>query len=100
MKTSQAVTVQYDFLPCTESGDPLFSVRAGIPVDDALDQLSLMFGATVDAVELLTSEKDTQHIPGALRGSVHQMHAQYALLQAIHGGLLRHVDATSKASKS
>lgn len=100
MKTSQAVTAQYDFLPCTESGDPLFSVRAGIPLDDALDQLSLMFGSTVDAVELLTSEKETQNIPGALRSSVHMMSAQYALIQAIHNGLIQHNATTNEKASS
>jgi hypothetical protein len=81
-----AVTAQYDFWPATNKGENLFSVRAGIPLSDAFDQLSYLMSSSIASVETLACEKDTDTIPGALWQSVHLMNFAYALVQSIHGG--------------
>lgn len=82
----QAVTAQYDFYPVECGGEPLFSVRAGIPLGDALDQLSTMASATNEAIELLAVEEGNDYIHGALWQSVLLNKFQFALIQAIHDG--------------
>ena len=81
-----AVTAQYDFCPATSEGENLFSVRAGIPLSDALDQLSSLLSSSIASVEALACEKDANAIPGALWQSVHLMNFTYALVQSIHKG--------------
>lgn len=81
-----AVTAQYDFCPATSEGENLFSVRAGIPLSAALDQLSALMSSSIASVETLACEEDTSVIPGALWQSVHLMNFAYALLQSIHRG--------------
>lgn len=81
-----AVTAQYDFFPTASEDENLFSVRAGIPLSDALDQLSSLLSSSIASVETLASEKDTDAVPGALWQSVHLMNFAYALVQSIHGG--------------
>lgn len=91
-----AVTAQYDFCPATSEGENLFSVRAGIPLSDALDQLSLLLSSSIASIETLASEKDTVAIPGALWQSVHLLNSCYALVRSIHQG---HNTAKSQTEK-
>ena len=81
-----AVTAQYDFSNATSVGEKLFSVRAGIPLSDALDQLSLLLSSSIASVETLAGQDDTEAIPGALWQSVHLMNFAYALVRSIHEG--------------
>ena len=81
-----AVTAQYDFCSATSEGENLFSVRAGIPLGAALEQLSALMSSSIAAVETLAGEEDTAAIPGALWQSVHLMNFAYALVQSIHTG--------------
>lgn len=82
-----AVTVQHDFHSVSANGDKLFSVRAGIPLSDAFDQLSLLVNSAGATVEVLASEcKDSENIPGALWQSVHLLNFSQALIQSIHDG--------------
>ena len=81
-----AVTAQYDFCPATSEGKNLFSVRAGIPLSDALDQLSSLLSSSIASVQTLADEMDTDAIPGALWQSVHLMNFAYALVQSVHNG--------------
>ena len=81
-----AVTAHYDFYPATSKGEKLFSVRAGIPLSDALDQLSVLMSSSIATVEALACKDDTDSIPGALWESVHLMNFTYALVQSIHTG--------------
>ena len=81
-----AVTAQYDFFPATNKGENLFSVRAGIPLSDALDQLSALMSSSIASVQTLACKEDTDSISGALWESVHLMNFTYALVQSIHKG--------------
>lgn len=81
-----AVTAQYDFCPATSKGENLFSVRAGIPLSDAFDQLSSLMSSSIASIETLAHEEDTDATPGALWQSVHLMNFAYALVQSMHKG--------------
>jgi hypothetical protein len=100
MNASQAVTAQYDFCKIGDDSLPLFSVRAGVPLALALEQLSALHSSTHAAIELMACEKDVDSIPGALWQAAHLMDFQFALIQAIQNGLFAHGNATSKGSKS
>ena len=81
-----AVTAQYDFCPATSEGEMLFSVRAGIPLSDAFNELSSLMSSSIASIEALAGEEDTDAIPGALWQSVHLMNFAYALVQSMHSG--------------
>lgn len=81
-----AVTTQYDFCPATREGEKLFSVRAGIPLGDAFNQLSALISSSIASVETLATVDDTESIPGPLWQSVHLMNFAYALVQSMHNG--------------
>lgn len=83
-----AVTAQYDFCPATSEGKNLFSVRAGIPLGAAFDQLSALLSSSIASVETLTCTDNAEDIPGALWQSVHLMNFTYALVQSMHNGFL------------
>lgn len=85
--TAGAVTAQYDFHPASANGEKLFSVRAGIPLADAFDQLSVLVSSSIATVDILAGEcKDSEGIPGALWQSIHLLNFSYALIQSMHGG--------------
>lgn len=94
MSTKQAVTTQYDFAPCNGKGEPLFSVRAGIPIADAFDVLSSLMSSSIASIELVACEEDANNTASALWQSVHLLNTSYALVQAMHGGHNEHVKAT------
>lgn len=86
-RAAGAVTAQYDFCPITSEGENLFSVRAGIPFNDAFNQLSVLMSSSIEAIELLACEKaNVDDIPGALWQSAHLLNFSYALVQALHQG--------------
>lgn len=86
------VTAQYDFCPMDGDGQKLLSVRAGIPLNRALDQLSMMMGSTIDAVEVLAEEKDVDRIPGSLWQAVHFMKITHALVESMNRGCIEYVN--------
>ncbi len=83
-----AVTAQYDFCPATPEGEKLFSVRAGIPLSSAFDQLSRLVGSSIASVEALAmmGDEDPDLIAGALWQSVQLMNFAHALVQSMHKG--------------
>lgn len=83
----RAVTAQYDFCPATANGDKLFSVRAGIPLSDAFNELSLLLAASQSAVEGSVTAANAGDVPDAQWAAVHLMNFTYALVQAMHKGL-------------
>lgn len=84
-----AVTEEHLFCAVGPEGECLFSVRAGIPLGDACDQLSVLLTSSIEATERLAcSSKDAADIPGALWESVHVLLLVDALVQSIHGGIL------------
>ncbi len=99
-KRIEAVTVEHGFFPATSDGDHLFSVRAGIPLSDAFDQLTMMLGSSIDSIELLVREKDVDSIPGSLWQSVHFLKMNYALIEAMHSGHNEHVKAANEKGQA
>lgn len=86
-----AVTVQHDFCNATADGEKLFSVRGGIPLRDAFDQLSVLLSASMATVEFAAAEgTKSDDVPGALWQSVHLMNFTYALVQSMQQGLIHH----------
>lgn len=83
-QTSGAVTASYDFHNASSNRDQLFSVRAGIPISDAFDQLSLLVATAESAVSELEDG-------GACAGLI--LEFTYALVQSMHKGLNQDVKA-------
>lgn len=82
---SVAVTSQYDFHPATADGSKMFSVRAGIPLADAFNELSLLLAASHSAIESAAVGGGDGTEPQW--AAVHLMDFSYALVQAMHHGL-------------
>jgi hypothetical protein len=89
-KITGAVTAQHDFHSATRNGDPLFSVRAGIPLGDAFDQLSLLLSASQAAVEETCRNVSAGSEADSGWAAAHLMEFTYALVQAMHQGLVEH----------
>ena len=86
-----AVTAQYDFCPATPDGEKLFSVRAGIPLHDAFNQLTLLLGSSIASVEVAATEcANSDAVPGVLWQSVHLLNVTNALVQSMHQGVINH----------
>jgi hypothetical protein len=90
----QAVTKQYDFFQCNGRGEPLFSVRAGIPLTDAFDVLSSLLSSSIAGIELVASE-ESDNTSGASWQSAHLLNTCYALIQGMHQGHLDHLKTTN-----
>ncbi len=87
-----AVTAQYDFWQADAAGNKLFSVRAGVPMVHAFDQLSCLVSSSIAAVEAMATDGvEPESIPGALWQSVQQLNLAYALIQSMHGGQIAHL---------
>lgn len=94
--TQRAVTQQFDFLNATPNGDKLFSVRGGIPLSDAFDQLSLLLAQGQSAVEAACVACSAEEIPESTHAAARLLDFSYALVQSMHNGLIEHENATSK----
>lgn len=94
--TPRAVTQQFDFLNATPDGECLFSVRGGIPLTHAFDQLSLLLAQGQAVVEAVCEVSTTEDIPEAPRAAVRLLDFSYALVQAMHNGLIEHENTTAK----
>jgi hypothetical protein len=86
----QAVTVQSDFWNATPNADKLFSVRGGIPLSDAFDQLSLLLAASKSAVDDVCTTVSQDAVPQSQWAASHMLEFSYALVQAMHSGLIEH----------
>lgn len=95
--TSEAVTVHHDFHPVGDGSEKLFSVRAGIPLSDAFNELSVLVSSSIASIDLIACEceQDTDGIPRALWNSIHLLNFSYALIQSIHGGHHDHAKGQS-----
>lgn len=87
-----AVTKQYDFLNATPDGEKLFSVRGGIPLTHAFDQLSMLLAQGRAVVEACA----TEDVPEAPYAASRLLDFSHALVQAMHNGLMEHENATAK----
>lgn len=80
------VTAQHDFWHATNKGEKLFSVRAGVPMSDAFDQLTILLGAAQSAVEGLAVAGHEEDGPDAHWAAVYMLSFANGLVQAMHGG--------------
>ena len=92
-----AVTVQHDFCSTGINGkdsndQDLFSVRAGVPLSSAIEQLSVLVNASICNLDHLACEgDDTETMPAALWQSIHLLNFSQALIQSIHHGQIAHI---------
>ena len=91
-----AVTSQYDFFNTTSDGDKLFSVRGGIPLRDAFNQLSLLIAQSQSVVDDVCTSVSAEEVPQSQGAASHLLEFTYALAQAMHGGLIEHEKFMSK----
>lgn len=89
-----AVTAQYDFCNVNPEGKMLFSVRGGIPLGDAFNQLSVLMGSTMGALDQIACDQDAESAHGALWQSIHMMELSFAVVQAMHGGFVAYAAKT------
>lgn len=82
----QAVTVHQAFFPATPKSDALFAVQAGVPLSDALDQLTVLIGvAENSAMDVAICVSNGGEANGAW-APVHLLTFAHALTQSIHRG--------------
>ncbi len=85
-----AVTAPIDFLNATSNGDALFSVRGGIPLGAAFDQLSVLLAASKSAVDVVCVACSSDAKPQSQWAASHLLEFSYALVQSMHHGLINH----------
>lgn len=90
--TVRAVTQQYDFHNATPNGEKLFSVRGGIPLSDAFNELSLYLSAVQSVIDTVATSGGQDAC--ANWAASHLMEFTYALVQSMHDGLTEHEKAT------
>ena len=91
-----ATTVSYEFGPISSNGPCLFSVRGGIPISDAFDQLSTYLSATKESIEMCAMAGDNiDDVPGVLWQSAYLLDFSKALVEAMHSGVMAHERRTS-----
>ena len=81
-----AVTTQYDFCGVNRNGDCLFSVRAGVPLSDALDKLTVLIANASSVMDDVATTVNAGEIPYSARAGVELLDIAYALIQSIHLG--------------
>jgi hypothetical protein len=86
--SQRAVTKHYDFCKVGSDGELLFSVKGGVPLIRALDQLSVFLDATQRVVEAVAQIDDDD--AGANWAASHMLDFSKALVQAMHNGLIEH----------
>lgn len=84
-----AVTAQYDFCNATFEGGKLFSVRAGVPLSEAFEQLGMLIASAQSAIEGAVENSVQSDAPTGERCAVTVLEFAYALTQAMHQGLNR-----------
>lgn len=94
LKTPGVVTAAYDFQSTTPDGDYIFSIKAGIPLRNAFDQLSVLVSSSISALELAAVADTDGSVPGAIWQTVHQLGVAYALIQAMHSGEIEYRTGT------
>lgn len=88
LANGKPVTVQHDFLNATADGEKLFSVRGGIPLSDAFEQLSLLLAQGQSVVDEVCVSVSAGEIPNAPHAASQLLEFTYALVQSMHGGLI------------
>lgn len=80
-----AVTVHKSF---SFGASELFAVQAGVPLSDAMDDLSLLIGTAQAAARLGAVNAESGDDPGAAWAPVYLLEMAHALQRSIHSGLL------------
>ena len=84
----QAVTTHQAFFPSTPKADELFAVQAGVPLSDALDQLTMLIGVAENAaMDVAICTGNGGEANGAW-APVHLLTFARALTQSIHSGFV------------
>ena len=84
----QAVTTHQAFFRSTPKSNELFAVQAGIPLNDALDQLTMLMGAAENsAMDVAICVSNGGEANGAW-APVHLLTFAHALTKSIHRGLI------------
>lgn len=90
--TIHATTAEEAVTVAMDSGrNPIFSVRGGVPLSDAFDQLSLQLAAATEAVEATAAQQEDGE-PNGTWSAIHNLHALGDLVQSMHSGYVRHRD--------
>lgn len=96
-----ATTAQVDFWNATPSGQKLFSVRAGVPLGDAFDQLSLLLSVSKSLVDDVCIAVSADEQPQGHWAASHMLEFSYVLVRAMHDGLTAHErEGQTKSSES
>jgi Protein of unknown function (DUF3077) len=93
--SAKAVTVQHDFLNATPDGAKLFSVRAGIPLTAAFEQLTLFIANAQSVAEEVCVSVSAGESPQGHHATVFLLEMADALVQAMHSGLIEHEKAAA-----
>ena len=80
----QAVTTHQAFFPATPKSDHLFAVQAGIPLNDALDQLTMLIGAAENSAMDVAICVGNGGEANGVWAPVHLQAFAQALTQSIH----------------
>ena len=81
---ANAVTAHTSF---SFGASELFAVQAGVPLSDAMDDLSVLIGTAQAAARLLAIEAETCDDPGATWAPVYLLDMACALQSSIEQGL-------------
>ena len=81
-----AVTAQYDFCRANRNGDCLFAIRAGVPLSDAFDKLSLLVANASNVMESVAATASADELPCSAHAAMELLDVAYALVQAMHSG--------------
>ena len=84
---SGAVTAQYDFFNATPDGDKLFSVRSGVPLRDAFNELSLLVSQSQSVIDEVCMSVSAGEVPQAQWAASRLLEFTHALVQSMHDGL-------------
>ena len=93
---ASSTTESKPFFSCAPDGQPLFTVREGLPAMDALDQVSTFLAAAKDAATLAACEADGTE-GGTMWACVYIIDMAKATLDATTSGMAR--EARQAAAK-
>lgn len=93
--TPKAVTVQHDFWSATSGGDKLFSVRGGINLTDAFNELSFLLCSVKAVMEVAGEASDIEN-NDACRAASQMVDFVSGLCEAMHGGLIDHEESAGE----
>lgn len=85
---SRLVTAQYDFGKVSFDGENLFSMRGGVPMNEAFNELSVLLSAVQGVVNAL-EDADGECVDASYAAS-RLIDLSQALLQSMHSGFAKY----------